>query len=152
MIALVQRVRQARVEVAGEVVGRIERGLLILLGIHREDTGVEAQWLARKCAYLRIFSDELGKMNRSLLDIEGEALVVSQFTLYGDAIRGHRPSFVEAAPPDKARALYETFIQYLEGFLGRSVATGVFGAMMDVHLINEGPVTLIIERKPLLKE
>ncbi len=148
MIALVQRVREARVEVDARVVGAIGAGMLILLGVHRDDTEKEADWLARKCAYLRIFPDEEGRMNRSLLDIDGEALVVSQFTLYGDARKGHRPSFVEAAPPDKANQLYAYFTRELSKHLGKPVPTGVFGTMMDVYLVNHGPVTLWLERKP----
>ncbi len=148
MIALVQRVREARVEVDGQVAGAIGSGLLILLGVHREDTEQEANWLARKCAYLRVFPDEAGRMNRSLLDVDGEALVVSQFTLYGDARKGHRPSFVEAAPPEKARALYKYFVERLSEHIGKPVPTGVFGAMMDVYLVNHGPVTLWLERMP----
>lgn len=148
MVALVQRVSEASVEVDGQITGAIGTGLLILLGVHRNDTEAEADWLARKCANLRIFPDEEGKMNRSLRDIGGEALVVSQFTLYGDASRGHRPSFTESAPPEKAEPLYRYFVAQLSKELGRSVPTGVFGAMMRVRLVNDGPVTLWVERKP----
>lgn len=146
MVALVQRVKRASVEVEGETVGSIGKGMLVLLGVHRDDTEEEAAWIARKCANLRIFPDDEGKMNRSLADVGGEALVVSQFTLYGDVRRGNRPSFDPAAPPDMADRLYESFIELLDAQLGTNVQTGVFGAMMDVSLVNDGPVTLWIER------
>ena len=147
MIALVQRVSRASVEVDGRVVGSIEKGLLILLGVHVYDRESEAKWVAQKCAGLRIFPDEAGKMNRSVLDIGGEALVVSQFTLYGNTRKGNRPSFVESAAPEKAQALYEKFVADLSALLGKRVPTGVFGAMMSVKLENDGPVTLWIEKK-----
>ncbi|CAM3189438.1 D-aminoacyl-tRNA deacylase [Rhodothermus bifroesti] len=149
MVALVQRVAEASVEVNGQITGAIGRGLLILLGVHRDDTEAEADWLARKCAHLRIFPDEEGKMNRSLKDVGGQALVVSQFTLYGDVSRGHRPSFTESAAPEKAECLYQYFVQRLAQELGQTVPTGVFGAMMRVHLVNDGPVTLWVERKAI---
>ena len=148
MVALVQRVHEASVTVEEEVVGQIGAGLLILLGVHVDDTEQEADWLARKCALLRIFEDETGKMNRSLVDVAGEALVVSQFTLYGNAAKGHRPSFVASARPEKAEPLYEYFVTQLEGHLGRPVPTGSFGAMMDVALVNAGPVTIWLEKEP----
>ena len=148
MVALVQRVKEASVVVAGETVGAIEAGMLILLGIHVDDTERELDWLARKCANLRIFADEAGLMNRSLTDAGGGALVVSQFTLYGNAEKGNRPSFIASARPEKAEPLYEAFVRRLGEHLGQPVATGVFGAMMDVHLVNDGPVTLWIERAP----
>lgn len=148
MIALVQRVSEASVSVDGQASGAIGPGLLILLGIHNDDGEAEMQWVARKCANLRVFPDEEGRMNLSLLDVGGDALVVSQFTLYGDTRKGNRPSYTESAGPDMAEPLYERFIQELEGLLGRTVERGVFGAMMDVHLINDGPVTLWIERPP----
>ncbi len=141
-----QRVTGASVEVGGTDVASIGRGILIFLGVHRLDAGQEADWLARKCARLRIFPDEAGLMNRSVTDIQGQALVVSQFTLYGSAAKGNRPSFVDAAKPPKAEALYERFVQALEEEMRRPVATGVFGAAMKVHLTNDGPVTLWIER------
>lgn len=147
MIALVQRVREASVEVEGNTTGAIGRGLLILLGVHREDGQTEVEWVAKKCANLRIFPDDDGKMNRSVLDIRGEALVVSQFTLCGDTTRGNRPSFVESAMPDKARLLYEQFVHLLAATLMRPVPTGVFGADMQVRLQNDGPVTLIVEKR-----
>jgi D-aminoacyl-tRNA deacylase len=147
MMALVQRVSEASVEVEGRSVGRIGRGLLILLGVHRNDTGEEAAWAARKCAALRIFPDEEGRMNHSITEIAGEALVVSQFTLYGDTAKGNRPSFTESAPPEQAERLYEAFVQMLGTQLGNTVQTGVFGAVMHVRLINDGPVTFIVEKK-----
>ena len=121
---------------------------MILLGVHKDDTEREVAWLARKCANLRIFRDDAGLMNRSVLDVGGEALVVSQFTLYGNAAKGNRPSFIASARPEQAEALYETFVEALSVHLGKPVATGVFGAMMQVHLVNDGPVTLWVERKP----
>ena len=147
MIALIQRVAEASVEVDGAVTGAIGKGLLILLGVHRDDTGQEIEWLARKCANLRIFPDEAGLMNRSVVDVGGEALVVSQFTLYGNAAKGNRPSFIDAARPDKADAFYQQFIDALSAHMGKPAATGVFGAMMAVRLVNDGPVTLWIERR-----
>ena len=148
MIALIQRVSEADVQVAGETVGAINRGILILLGIHRDDSARELQWLAGKCARLRIFEDEDGRMNRSVKDVGGEILVVSQFTLYGDARRGNRPSYIDAAPPEIAEPLYEQFIDAIGREAGVNVARGVFGAMMDVRLVNDGPVTLWVERPP----
>lgn len=147
MIALVQRVKEASVTVDGHVVSAIGPGMLILLGVHQTDTEKEMQWVARKCANLRIFPDEAGRMNRSLLDCGGEALVVSQFTLYGNTQKGNRPSFIESAPPAKAEPLYEQFAATLSSHLGKPVPMGIFGAMMDVQLINDGPVTLWIEQR-----
>lgn len=147
MVALVQRVKHAAVDVDGETVGSIGQGLLILLGVHRNDTEKEAAWVARKCGNLRIFPDAESKMNLSVTDIGGEALVVSQFTLYGDVQRGNRPSFEPAAPPDLADRLYQSFVDLLDEQLATNVQTGVFGAMMDVSLVNDGPVTLWVERK-----
>lgn len=149
MIALVQRVSKASVEVDSEVVGEIGAGLLVLLGVSEGDTAAEAAWLARKSAHLRVFPDDDGRMDRSLLDLdEGGALVVPQFTLCGDVQSGHRPSFSSAAAPSVAEPLCETFVERLEEHLGRPVPTGVFGAMMQVHLTNDGPVTLWIEKSP----
>ena len=146
MIALVQRVKEASVFVDGVSVGSIGRGLLVFLGIHHEDGSSEADWLARKCTRLRIFSDPEGQMNLSVQDIGGEILVVSQFTLYGNTTKGHRPSFVEAARPEHAEPLYEYFKEKLTTELGQKVASGHFGASMQVSLINDGPVTIWIER------
>lgn len=144
MRALLQRVSKARVDVDGVTTGRIGPGLLILLGVARGDTEADAEQLAAKVSQLRIFPDEEGKMNRSLLDTSGSALIVSQFTLYGDTRKGRRPSFDLAAPPEQARSLYEFFADRMRA-LGVSVETGVFQAMMQVHLVNDGPVTLLVE-------
>jgi D-aminoacyl-tRNA deacylase len=146
MRAVLQRVSRAAVVIDGETVGAIERGLLVLLGVAPADTMAEAQWLAEKAAGLRIFRDEAGKMNLSVADIGGGVLVVSQFTLYGDCRKGRRPSFLDAAPPEVAVPLYEAFVNALRA-LGLPVATGRFGAMMQVELINDGPVTLILDTK-----
>ena len=147
MRIVLQRVSQARVEVGGAVVGAIDRGLLILLGITSDDAEDDADFLVRKVAGLRIFPDSNGKMNLSVKDVKGSALVVSQFTLYGDVSRGMRPSFDGAAPPSQARMLYEYFVEKLRES-GIRVETGVFQAMMAVHLCNDGPVTLIVESQP----
>ncbi len=144
MRAVVQRVSRASVTVDGRVTGEIGPGLTILLGVGREDTSAVAASLAEKVANLRIFEDDQGKMNLSLLDVKGAALVVSQFTLYGDARGQRRPSFISAAPPEKAKALYEEFTVAIEG-LGVSVATGIFQTMMSVELVNEGPVTILLD-------
>ena len=148
MIALVQRVAEASVAVGGETVGAVGPGVLVLLGVVRGDTAAEADWLAAKVAALRIFPDEAGKMNRSLRDTGGGALVVSQFTLAGDARKGTRPSYIRAALPADAEPLYEHFAAALGDALGRPVATGVFGASMQVALVNDGPVTLWLDRPP----
>ncbi|MFO8099689.1 MAG: D-aminoacyl-tRNA deacylase [Salinibacter sp.] len=147
MVALVQRVSEAAVDVDDTTVGAINDGLLILLGVHEADTEAESEWCAAKCAHLRVFPDADGKMDDSLLDTGGDALVVPQFTLYGDVTRGNRPSFDEAAPPGRAERLYDHFVDALEGHLRRDVPTGEFGAMMDVRLTNDGPVTLWVERR-----
>lgn len=144
MRAVIQRVRESRVEVNGEVVGAIGPGLLILLGVGREDTERDGDYLAAKIATLRIFPDENDLMNLSLLDTGGSALVVSQFTLWGDCRKGRRPSFAHAAPPEAARALYEDFIERMKAMRIR-VASGRFQEMMDVHIVNDGPVTLVLD-------
>ncbi len=144
MRAVVQRVSRARVTVDGNVTGEITMGLLILLGVGRDDTSAVAAGLAEKIAKLRIFEDDQQKMNRSVLDVKGSVLVVSQFTLYGDARGQRRPSFVTAAPAQQAQNLYEEFAGALRK-LGVTVATGVFGAMMSVELVNEGPVTILLD-------
>jgi len=144
MRAVVQRVSRARVTVGGRAAGEIGAGLMILLGVGREDTSAVAASLAEKVANLRIFEDAQGKMNLSLLDSKGAALVVSQFTLYGDARGQRRPSFITAAPPEKAKALYEEFSRALQR-LGITVATGIFQTMMSVELVNEGPVTILLD-------
>jgi D-tyrosyl-tRNA(Tyr) deacylase len=144
MRAVAQRVSRAKVTVEGRVAGEIGAGLMVLLGVGREDTPTVAAAMAEKIAHLRIFEDEQGKMNRSLLDVKGAALVVSQFTLYGDVRGQRRPSFISAAPPEEAAALYEEFNKGLRG-LGITVATGIFQAMMSVELVNEGPVTILLD-------
>lgn len=144
MRAVVQRVSRARVTVEGSVTGEIAAGLVILLGVGRDDTSAVAVSIAEKIANLRIFEDEQRKMNLSLLDAKGSALVVSQFTLYGDARGQRRPSFIAAAPPEQANKLYEEFCEALRK-LGVTVATGVFQAMMSVELVNEGPVTILLD-------
>ena len=144
MRAVVQRVSRARVSVEGRVAGEITTGLMILIGVGRNDTSAIAASMAEKIANLRIFEDDQGKMNRSLLDVRGSALIVSQFTLYGDARGQRRPSFIAAAPPEQAKKLYEEFGEALR-ILGVTVATGVFQAMMSVELVNEGPVTLLLD-------
>src|SRR5271154_2706287 len=144
MRAVVQRVSRASVTVDGGVTGEIASGLMILLGVGHEDTSAIAVSMAEKVAHLRIFEDDQGKMNRSLLDVQGAALVVSQFTLYGDARGQRRPSFISAAPPEKAKALYEEFVVAMQA-LGVTVATGIFQTMMSVELVNEGPVTILLD-------
>lgn len=145
MRVVLQRVSRARVSVDGHTTGEIGAGLLLLVGFTDTDREEGLVWMADKLVGLRIFADEEGKMNRSIADTEGAFLVVSQFTLYGDAAKGRRPSFIDAARPEVAVPLYERFIALLRA-TGRPVATGQFGAMMDVELVNDGPVTLILER------
>src|ERR1700739_754635 len=144
MRAVVQRVSRAKVTADGRITGEIGAGLAILLGGGRGDTSAVASSMAEKCANLRIFEDDAGKMNRSLLDVKGSALVVAQFTLYGDARGQRRPSFIAAAPPEQAKALYDEFCSALRK-LGVTVATGIFQAMMSVELVNEGPVTILLD-------
>jgi D-aminoacyl-tRNA deacylase len=144
MRAVIQRVSQARVKVDGSVLGEIGPGLLALVGVAKPDTAAEAEFLAEKILHLRVFPNEAGKMNRSLLDTGGALLVVSQFTLYGDCRKGRRPSFDAAAPAEQAQALYEHFVEVARRS-GLRVATGVFQAHMDVSLVNDGPVTLLVE-------
>ncbi len=144
MRAVVQRVKSSEVKVDGATVGRIGAGLTVLLGVARDDTPQDADYLAAKIVHLRIFSDDAGKMNRALIDAGGAMLVVSQFTLQGDCRKGRRPSFVNAAPPEKGEALYRHFIDQVRQ-MGVPVQTGRFGAMMDVALVNDGPVTLVVD-------
>ena len=146
MRVVLQRVSSASVGVAGETVGEIGRGLLVLAAFTTGDDRAKVLWMADKLAGLRIFSDDQGRMNRSVVDVGGEVLVVSQFTLYGDVAKGRRPSFVRAAPPDLAAPLYESFVEALGRRLPKPVQTGRFGAVMDVALVNDGPVTLIVDR------
>lgn len=146
MRALVQRVSKGSVTIDGKMVGAIEQGLVILLGIRKGDTENEARYLAEKCVHLRIFEDNEQKFNRSLLEVNGGALVVSQFTLYGDTRKGRRPGFEAAARPEIAEPLYKFFVQEMRRFPIR-VAEGVFGAMMLVEIHNDGPVTLMLESK-----
>lgn len=148
MVALVQRVSSASLTVDSKTIGAIDAGLLVLLGVREGDTQAEGEWLANKVANLRVFPDADGRMDESVLDTGGDVLVVPQFTLYGDVSGGHRPSFTEAAAPGPAQDLYLDFVDRLEERLDRSVPTGEFGAMMDVQLTNDGPVTLWIERNP----
>jgi D-aminoacyl-tRNA deacylase len=144
---VLQRVSRAEVRVAGRVVGSIGRGHLLLVGFASGDGPEQLEWMADKVLGLRVFADEEGKMNLALDDVGGDLLVISQFTLYGDTSKGRRPSFVRAAPPEAATALYHEFVRTLRARTGRRVETGEFGAMMDVELVNDGPVTLILERE-----
>ena len=146
MRAVIQRVSRAKVSVDGEITGEIGRGILILLGVSREDSGKDALYLLEKTMNLRIFEDAEDKMNLSLLDTQGELLVVSQFTLYGDARKGRRPSFIEAAPPERANELYEFFVAEARKQISK-VATGRFQTMMDVELVNDGPVTILLDSR-----
>jgi len=146
MRAVVQRVSEARVSVDDTVVGEIEKGLMVLLGIGREDTDADLEYLADKIVNLRIFEDKDGKMNISLLDISGELLIVSQFTLYGDCRKGKRPSFIAASRSEAAQAVYEKFIEYCRGY-GIKVESGIFQAMMNVEIHNDGPVTILLDSK-----
>jgi D-tyrosyl-tRNA(Tyr) deacylase len=146
MKIVVQRVKNASVTIDNEVTGSIKNGLLLLVGIHESDTKKEVDWCCRKIPTLRIFEDKEGKMNRSVTDVKGGILVVSQFTLYGNANKGTRPSFIEAAKPDKAEPLYDYMIEVLKRDSGLQIESGEFGAMMDVKFTNNGPVTLILEK------
>ena len=147
MRAVLQRVSRASVTVDGEIVGAIDWGFMILLGVVPEDTIEDIEWLANKCSNMRVFSDEEGKMNLSIKDINGKFLVVSQFTLHASTKKGNRPSFIKAARPDHAIPMYEKFCKELEKTSGQSVEMGVFGADMKVDILNDGPVTIIIDSK-----
>ena len=147
MRTVIQRISEASVTVQGKVVSEINSGLLILLGIEEDDEIVDAEWLTGKIANMRIFEDEEGRMNHSLLASDGDALVVSQFTLHASTKKGNRPSFIRAAKPDHSQPLYEKFCELLSVRLAKPVAQGRFGAMMDVALINDGPVTIVIDSK-----
>ncbi len=143
MKALIQRVQRGSVTVAGDIIGSVDRGYVVLLGVRQGDTAGDARQLAMKTVNLRVFADDAGKMNLSVASIGGAILVISQFTLYADTRKGNRPSFVRAAPPEQAEKLYETYVQALRAELGADrVATGSFGAMMTVEIINDGPVTI----------
>ena len=146
MKVVLQRVRRGRVSVDGDTIADINRGLVVLIGVGQTDTTSEAEWLAEKCAVLRVFEDEQGKTNLSVQDVDGEALVVSQFTLYADTRKGRRPSFINAAPPEIAQPLVDHFVDRLAG-LGVSVKKGIFGARMLVDIENDGPVTILLERE-----
>jgi D-tyrosyl-tRNA(Tyr) deacylase len=148
MRAVVQRVSRAAVRVEGAVTGEVERGLLVLLGVGRDDGDEDARWMADKLAQLRVFEDDDGKMNRSVADVKGGLVVVSQFTLFGDARKGNRPGFTDAAPPDVANPLYERTCALLRE-KGLPVGTGVFRAHMDVELVNDGPITILLDSKKL---
>ena len=146
MRVVLQRVSEAHVTIEGKVVGEIGLGQFLLVGFKQSDTTDQVEWMADKVVGLRVFQDDAGKMNRTLADVDGSILVVSQFTLYGDVRKGRRPSFIDAATPETAIRLYERFVELLEARHPGKVATGEFGAMMDVSLTNDGPVTLVIAR------
>lgn len=147
MRAVVQRVNRAEVRVNGSVTGKIEKGILVFLGVGEEDETRDLDYMAEKVANLRIFEDEEGKMNLSVIDVGGQALVVSQFTLYGDCRKGRRPSYSSAARPEKARSMYEKFMDILRRDYGLHVEAGIFQAEMEVDLVNDGPVTLLIDSR-----
>ena len=147
MLAVIQRVSEASVVVEDEKVANIQQGLLVLLGIEIEDTKEDADWLANKISALRIFSDSEGKMNNSILDVDGDVIVVSQFTLHAKTKKGNRPSYIKASRPEQAIPLYELFKEELSQLIGKKVQSGFFGANMQVSLINDGPVTIIIDTK-----
>ncbi len=147
MRAVIQRVLEASVTVEGKLISEIAIGLLVLVGIEEADTSEDIDWLSRKIANLRIFNDENGVMNKSLLEIKGEAIVVSQFTLHAATKKGNRPSYIKAAKPEVAIPIYERFVRQLETVLDKKVGTGIFGADMKVELLNDGPVTIVIDTK-----
>ena len=147
MRAVLQRVSKASVTIENQKVAKIEKGLLILLGIVNEDTKEDIVWLSKKIINLRIFPDEEGVMNQSILDLNGEVIVVSQFTLHANTRKGNRPSYINAAKPDVAIPIYELFVKQMNSDLGKTVQTGEFGANMQVELVNDGPVTIIIDTK-----
>lgn len=147
MRAVIQRVTHASCTVAGEVTGKIDLGFLVLLGIEDADTDDDLQWLAQKICSLRVFGDENGLMNKALADVDGNILLISQFTLFAQTKKGNRPSFIKAARPDKAIPMYEKMIDALKAITGKKIATGIFGADMKVSLTNDGPVTIIMDTK-----
>lgn len=146
MKAVIQRVSSSSVMIDNEITGAIDQGLLVLIGIHENDTREQMEWLCNKITKLRIFEDDDGKMNRSVQDVNGGILVVSQFTLYANSDKGTRPSFIEAAKPDKAEPMYEEMIKWFKANTDLDIQTGEFGAMMSVKLVNDGPVTIILEK------
>lgn len=147
MIAVIQRVSESSVKINGQITGKIENGLLVLLGVEEADGDEDISWLSRKIVNMRIFNDENGVMNESLLDMDGDILLISQFTLHASTKKGNRPSYIKAARPDVAIPLYENFIAAVENELGKKVQTGEFGADMKVSLVNDGPVTIIVDTK-----
>lgn len=147
MRAVIQRVSEAKCVVEGEITGEIKTGYLILLGICADDTEDDLKWLAQKIVNLRVFNDDAGLMNKSLMDIDGDILLISQFTLFAQTKKGNRPSFINAAKPDLAVPLYEKMILQLEALTNKTIATGIFGADMKIHLVNDGPVTITIDTK-----
>jgi D-tyrosyl-tRNA(Tyr) deacylase len=147
MRAVIQRVSQASCTVDGEITGEIGLGFLVLLGIEEADTEDDLQWLAQKISNLRVFGDDNGLMNKALADIDGSILLISQFTLFAQTKKGNRPSFIRAARPEKAIPLYEKMINVLESLIGKKIATGIFGADMKISLVNDGPVTIIMDTK-----
>ena len=147
MRVVVQRVSQSNVKVSGEVIGEIKEGLMVLVSFIDEDNDTDLDWMTKKIINLRIFNDDEGKMNRSVQDIGGDILLISQFTLHGSTKKGNRPSFIKAAKPDFANVMYERFIKVLEQSLGKEIQTGEFGGDMKVSLINDGPTTIIIDSK-----
>jgi D-aminoacyl-tRNA deacylase len=147
MRVVIQRVSQSNVEVSGEVIGEIKTGLMVLVSFDDEDTDIDLEWMSKKIINLRIFNDDEGKMNRSLQDVSGDILLISQFTLHGSTKKGNRPSFIKAAKPDYAKMMYENFIEVLKKYFGKEIETGEFGGDMKVSLINDGPATIIIDSK-----
>ena len=147
MRAVIQRVSQSNVKVSGEVIGEIKGGLIVLVSFVDEDNDTDLEWMTKKIVNLRIFNDEEGKMNRSVQDVGGDILLISQFTLHGSTKKGNRPSFIKAAKPDIANVMYEKFIKILEQSLGKEIQTGEFGGDMKVSLVNDGPTTIIIDSK-----
>ena len=147
MRVVVQRVSQSNVKVSGEVIGEIKKGLMVLVSFVDEDNETDLGWMTKKIINLRIFNDDEGKMNRSVQDVGGDILLISQFTLHGSTKKGNRPSFIKAAKPDFANVMYERFIKVLEQSLGKEIQTGEFGGDMKVSLINDGPTTIIIDSK-----
>ena len=147
MRVVVQRVSQSNVKVSGEVIGKIKEGLMVLVSFVDEDNDTDLGWMSKKIINLRIFNDDEGKMNRSVQDVGGDILLISQFTLHGSTKKGNRPSFIKAAKPDFANVMYERFIKVLEQSLGKEIQTGEFGGDMKVSLVNDGPTTIIIDSK-----